>query len=61
MRSKIFQQVLDDIEKKSWFYRFKLAFKLELYVIKCLGVSKYISLNITKKIKKYVGLLRKQK
>lgn len=61
MRSKIFQKVLDDIEKKSWLYRFKLSFKLELYVIRCLGFSKYISLNTTKKIKKYVGLLRKQK
>lgn len=31
MRSKTFQRVLDDIEKKPWFYRFKLKLKVEFY------------------------------
>jgi hypothetical protein len=31
MRSKTFQRVLDDIEKKPWVYRFKLKLKVEFY------------------------------
>jgi hypothetical protein len=42
MRSKVFQKVLDNIENKSFWYRFKLKMKVELHCIKVLGIRKYI-------------------
>jgi hypothetical protein len=42
MRSKVFQKVLDNIENKSFWYRFKLKLKVELHCIKVLGIKKYI-------------------
>ena len=42
MRSKTFQRILDKMEKDTWWVKFKRWFKVELHVIKCLGIRKYI-------------------
>ena len=41
MRSKTLQHILNKIEKDSWLVKIKRWFKVELHVIKCLGVVKY--------------------
>jgi len=46
MRSEVFQRVLDDYKSKPLFYRFKIWLKNEIYVIKCLGITKYLKLKI---------------
>jgi hypothetical protein len=42
MRSKTVQRILDKMEKDTWWVKFKRWFKVELHVIKCLGIRKYI-------------------
>ena len=42
MRSKVFQRVLDNMKKDPWLVKLKRWFKVELHVIKCLGIVKYI-------------------
>ena len=42
MRSKVFQRVLDNMKKDPWLVKLKRWFKVELHVIKCLGILKYI-------------------
>jgi hypothetical protein len=41
MRSKVFQRILDDIDKDPWWVKLKRWFVVEYYVIKCLGLIKY--------------------
>jgi hypothetical protein len=41
MRSEIFQKVLDNINSKSWWYKFKLNLKIEYAVLKTLGLINY--------------------
>jgi hypothetical protein len=43
MRSKIFQEVLDDCNKQSWNIKLKRWFVIEMYVIKSLGIIKYLN------------------
>ena len=42
MRSKTFQRILDKMEKDPWWVKLKRWLLVEFYVIKCLGVVKYI-------------------
>lgn len=42
MRSETFQSVLDQMKKEHWSVKLKRWFRIELYVIKCLGIKKYI-------------------
>jgi hypothetical protein len=42
MRSKTFQRILDKMEKDTWWVKLKRWLLVEFYVIKCLGVVKYI-------------------
>jgi hypothetical protein len=42
MRNKTFQRILDKMEKDTWQVKLKRWVKVELYVIKCLGIIKYI-------------------
>jgi len=42
MRSKGVQRLLDEYNSKPFWYRFKIDLKNELYVIKRLGLLKYI-------------------
>ena len=41
MRSKVFQRILDDMDKDPWWVKLKRRFFVEYYVIKCLGLIKY--------------------
>jgi hypothetical protein len=42
MRSKTFQRILDKMEKDPWWVKIKRWLIVELYVIKRLGIVKYI-------------------
>ncbi len=42
MRSKVFQRILDDMDKDPWWVKLKRWFVVELHIIKCLGIVKYI-------------------
>ncbi len=42
MRSKILQEILDKMEKDSWWVKLKRWFVVEIHVIKCLGIIKYM-------------------
>ena len=42
MRSETFQSVLDQMKKEHWSVKLKRWFRIELYVIKCLVIKKYI-------------------
>jgi hypothetical protein len=44
MRSKVFQRILDEIESKPWWYRFRLNLKVEWLTFKSLGFMKYFKL-----------------
>lgn len=46
MRSETFQCILDKMDKDHWFVKLKRWFRIELYVIKCLGIKKYIKRKI---------------
>jgi hypothetical protein len=48
MRSKVLQRVLDDFDSKSWWYKLRVKIKIELYSIKCLGLSKYLKIKLCK-------------
>jgi hypothetical protein len=41
MRSKVFQRILDDMDKDPWWVKLKRWFVVEYYVIKRLGLIKY--------------------
>jgi hypothetical protein len=41
MRSKIFQSVIDDMNSKPWWYKFKVKLKLRCVVLKTLGLTNY--------------------
>lgn len=41
MRSKVFQRILNDMDKDPWWVKLKRWFVVEYYVIKCLGLIKY--------------------
>ena len=42
MRSKTFQRVLNKMEKNPWWVKLKIWLVVELHVINCLGIVKYI-------------------
>jgi hypothetical protein len=42
MRSKTLQRILDKMEKDSWWVKLKRWFIVELHVIRCLGIIKYL-------------------
>ena len=50
MRSEIFQNILDQMEKDHWWVKLKRWFRIELYVIKCLGIKKYIKRKLYGKV-----------
>ena len=41
MRSKVFQRILDRMDKDPWWVKLKRWFVVEYYVIKHLGLIKY--------------------
>ena len=41
MKSKVAQQILDRMGKDSWWVKLKRWFRVELHIIKCLGIVKY--------------------
>ncbi len=54
MRSKTFQRILYKMEKDPWWVKLKTLTILEIYVISCIGIAKYIRKNntvLTTKIK----------
>lgn len=42
MRSKTFQRILDKMEKDPWWVKLKRWLIVELHVIRCLGIIKYL-------------------
>jgi hypothetical protein len=50
MRSETFQRILDEMEKDHWWVKLKRWFRIELYVIKYLGIKKYIKRKLYGKI-----------
>ena len=42
MRSKTVQRILDKMDKDPWWVKLKRWFVVELHIIKCLGIVKYI-------------------
>lgn len=46
MRSEVFQRILNKMEKDHWWVKLKRWCKVELYVIKALGIKKYLKLKI---------------
>ena len=46
MRSETFQSILNEMDKDHWLVKLKRWFRIELYVIKCLGIKKYIKRKI---------------
>lgn len=48
MRSKTFQRILDEMKKDPWWVKLKRWFVVECYVIKCLGIIKYLTIKIKK-------------
>ena len=41
MRSKTAQRILDKMEKDPWWVKLRRWFRIELHIIKCLGIVKY--------------------
>jgi hypothetical protein len=50
MRSQTFQNILDQMEKDHWWVKLKRWFRIELYVIKSLGIKKYIKIKLYGKV-----------
>jgi hypothetical protein len=48
MRSKTFQRILNKMEKNPWWVKLKIWLVVELHVINCLGIVKYVKLKIVR-------------
>lgn len=47
MRSKIFQKVLDDYNSKPFYYKIKVELKLLYYIIKTIGLVKFLKIKLS--------------
>ena len=50
MRSETFQNILDEMEKDHWWVKLKRWLRIQVYVIKCLGIKKYIKRKLYGKV-----------
>jgi hypothetical protein len=44
MKSKVFERILNDINSKPIWFKFKLWLKIEIVTLKTLGIKKYLKL-----------------
>lgn len=42
MKSKTIQRILDEMDKDPWYIKLHRWIRIEIHVIKCLGIKKYI-------------------